>query len=53
MALPLGLDTILGTAGRDYQILDDDNFVNCGFREALELDGFETILRVQQLYRTS
>ncbi len=51
MAMPLGLDTILGTAGRDYQILAEDNFVYRGLREALELDGFETILRVQQLYR--
>lgn len=52
MAMPLGLDTILGTPGRDYQILDDDNFVNRGFKEALDLDGFETILRLQELYRT-
>lgn len=53
MAMPLGLDTILGTAGRDYQILDDDNFVYVGFKEALGLGGFETILRVQELYKTN
>jgi len=52
MAMPLGLDTILGTAGRDYQILDDDNFVYTGFKEALELGGFESILRVQEIYKT-
>lgn len=53
MAMPLGLDTILGTAGRNYQILDEDNFVYTGFKEALELGGFESILRVQELYKTN
>ncbi len=52
MAMPLGLDTILGTAGRDYQMLDEDNFVYTGFKEALELGGFESILRVQELYKS-
>ncbi|MFV1994705.1 MAG: dihydropteroate synthase [Verrucomicrobiales bacterium] len=51
MAMPLGLDTILGTPGRDYQMLSEDNFVNRGFREALELSGFDSLLRIQELYR--
>ncbi len=46
-----GLDTILGTPGRDYQLLSEDDFVFRGFKEAINLDGFETILRLQQLYR--
>jgi 5-methyltetrahydrofolate--homocysteine methyltransferase len=53
MAMPLGLDAILGTAGRDYQILAEDNFVYTGFKEALELGGFESILRVQELYKAN
>ncbi len=53
MAMPLGLDTILGTAGRNYQVLDEDNFVYTGFKEALELGGFKSILRVQELYKTN
>ncbi len=52
MAMPLGLDTILGTAGRNYQMLDEDDFVYTGFKEALDLGGFETILRVQEIYKT-
>ncbi|MCC6422485.1 MAG: dihydropteroate synthase [Phycisphaerales bacterium] len=51
MAMPLGLDVILGTPGRDYRMLPDDDFVMQGVREAINLDGFETLERVQQLYR--
>lgn len=51
MAMPRGLDVILGTPGRDYRILPDDDFVMQGVREAIGLDGFETLERVQQLYR--
>lgn len=49
--MPYGLDTILGTPGRDYRILPEDNFVLKGFDEAVSLGGFESIMRVQQLYR--
>lgn len=48
---PHGLDTILGTPGRDYQMLPPDDFVLRGFEEAIALDGFETLLRLQELYR--
>lgn len=48
---PHGLDTILGTAGRDYQMLPPDDFVLRGFQEAIQLDGFETLLRLQELYK--
>jgi cobalamin-dependent methionine synthase I len=51
LTMPHGLDTILGTPGRDYQLLPEDDFVFRGFKEAISLDGFETILRLQQLYR--
>jgi len=51
LAMPRGLDVILGTPGRDYRILPDDDFVMRGVREAIGLDGFETLERVQQLYR--
>jgi 5-methyltetrahydrofolate--homocysteine methyltransferase len=49
--MPYGLDTILGTPGRDYRILPEDNFVLKGFDEAISLGGFESIMRIQQLYR--
>ncbi len=51
LTMPHGLDTILGTPGRDYQILPENDFVFQGFKEAISLDGFDTILRLQQLYR--
>lgn len=51
LTMPYGLDTILGTPGRDYRILRDDEFVMRGFKEAISLDGFETLERIRQLYR--
>ena len=50
LAMPKGLDTILGTPGRDYQILPPDDFVLRGFQEAIARDGFETLDRVRELY---
>ncbi len=49
--VPYGLDTIIGTAGRDYKILPKDNFVQRGFDEAMELDDVESIMRIQALYK--
>ncbi|OGV34376.1 MAG: hypothetical protein A2020_04850 [Lentisphaerae bacterium GWF2_45_14] len=49
--VPHGLDTIIGTAGRNYQFLDSDNFVLQGFNEAMQLDDVESIMRIQQLYK--
>lgn len=51
LTVPHGLDTILATPGRDYQILPEDDFVLRGFKEAIALDGFDTLMRLQQLYR--
>ena len=48
---PYGLDTIIGTAGRDYKILPPDNFVMRGFNESLELSDVEAIMRIQSLYQ--
>jgi cobalamin-dependent methionine synthase I len=50
-AMPLGLDTILGTPGREYQILPEDNFVLRGFRETIAADGFESLLCLRKLYQ--
>jgi cobalamin-dependent methionine synthase I len=51
MAMPLGLDTILGTAGRDYQILPEDNFIYQGFKDTLECTGFDALTELMKLYR--
>ncbi|MCX6876751.1 MAG: dihydropteroate synthase [Verrucomicrobia bacterium] len=51
LSMPHGLDTILGTPGRDYQLLPDDDFVLSGFKEAIGLDGFDTLLKLRELYQ--
>ncbi len=51
LTVPHGLDYILGSPGRDYQVLPADDYVMQGFREALDLPAFETILRIQRLYK--
>ncbi len=48
--VPLGLDTIIGTPGRDYQMLPDDHFVLQGVEDFLQLDDVEAIMRLQQLF---
>lgn len=53
LAMRHGLDTILGTAGRKYEILGDDDFVFRGFKKALEFDGFEMLMALRELYRTN
>jgi len=51
LTVPHGLDTILATPGRNYQILPEDDFVLRGFKEAIALNGFDTLMRLQQIYR--
>lgn len=51
VTMPLGLDTILGTPGRKYEVLPDSSLVLQGFREAIELEEYDTIIRVKDLYR--
>lgn len=51
LAVPCGLDTVLGTAGRDYALLPADNLVMRGVRESLDLDGIDAVLRIQQIYQ--
>lgn len=51
LTVPRGLDTILGTPGREYEPLPENDFVFRGFRDAIELEGYDALLRVQQLYR--
>jgi cobalamin-dependent methionine synthase I len=48
--VPYGLDTIIGTAGRKYELLAEDNLVMKGFSEAMSLGGFDSIMRIQEIY---
>ncbi len=51
LAMPYGLDTILGTPGRAYRILPADDFVFQGFCEAIQLEGIDALERLRRLYR--
>jgi 5-methyltetrahydrofolate--homocysteine methyltransferase len=51
LTVPHGLDTVLGTAGRDYAMLPEDNLVMRGVRESLDCEGIDAILRIQQIYQ--
>lgn len=51
LAMPRGLDTILGTPGRDYRLLPEDDFVLHGFKETIALDGFDALPRLRELYQ--
>lgn len=49
--VPFGLDAIIGTAGRNYQILPPDNPVLVAFNEAIRLTDIDALMRIQELYR--
>jgi len=53
LAMPLGLDTALATPGRNYETLPEDDRVLRHFAEAIALDGFDTLLKLRELYRTN
>lgn len=51
--VPYGLNTIIGTAGRNYEMLADENIVMKGFAEAMDLGGFDSIMRIQEIYQAA
>lgn len=51
LAFPLGLDYVIGSVKRNYEILADDAPAMECVRECLELGGFESISRVRKFYR--
>lgn len=53
LTVPYGLDTLLGSAGRNYNLLPDDNLVMRGVRESLDMDGIDAIMRIQQIYQAA
>ncbi|MDA3960711.1 MAG: dihydropteroate synthase [Planctomycetota bacterium] len=48
--VPYGLDTILGTPGRNYELLPDEDFVLQGFRRTIAADGFDALMSLRDLY---
>jgi cobalamin-dependent methionine synthase I len=50
MAMPFGLNMVIGSVKRKYQILPDDHpAMNC-LRDILQLEGFDIITRVMEFY---
>lgn len=51
MTVPKGLNHIIGTAGRDYRYLEEENFVYSKFRQAITSDGMDSLVAVQEMYQ--
>ena len=49
-AFPLGMDMVVGSVKRKYELLPDGHPALACFDEVLELDGFDCIMRVQEFY---
>jgi 5-methyltetrahydrofolate corrinoid/iron sulfur protein methyltransferase len=50
IAMPLGLDHIIGSVKRNYEVLPPDHPAMKCVQECLNLDGFDVIMRVQEFY---
>jgi cobalamin-dependent methionine synthase I len=50
MAKPLGLDMIIGSVARKYELLPEDHPAMVCIKEVLALDGFDAIMRVKDFY---
>lgn len=50
IAMPLGLDHIIGSTKRKYETLTEDHPAMRCLRDCLKLEGFDCIMRVQEYY---
>ena len=50
LAVPLGLDHVIGSVRRNYELLSADDPAMACISDCLKLSGFESIMRVQQFY---
>ncbi|HEY3331745.1 MAG TPA: dihydropteroate synthase [Capsulimonadaceae bacterium] len=50
MTVPYGLDMVLGTPGRDYKLLPEDDFVYQIFQETINADGYDALICLRQMY---
>jgi len=50
LAMPLGLNMVIGSVHRKYAVLPDEHPAMQCVREALELEGFDVIMRVMAYY---
>jgi 5-methyltetrahydrofolate--homocysteine methyltransferase len=52
LAVPYGMNTVLGTPWRQYQPLPADNYVLETFRDFIELTGSKALRQVRRFYRS-
>jgi 5-methyltetrahydrofolate--homocysteine methyltransferase len=50
MAMPLGLNMVIGSVKRKYRMLDEDHPAMQCLTEILEMEGFEVIMRLMSYY---
>jgi len=50
LAMPLGLDMVIGSMVRKYEVLADDHPALVCLKEVLTLEGFDAIMRVRDFY---
>jgi 5-methyltetrahydrofolate--homocysteine methyltransferase len=50
IAMPLGLDHVIGSVKRNYEILPPDHPAMACINDCLKLEGFDVIVRVQEFY---
>lgn len=50
MAMPMGLNTIIGSVKRKYMLLPDDHPAMQCLKDVLEMEGYDVIMRVMNYY---
>ncbi|MDO4575698.1 MAG: dihydropteroate synthase [Planctomycetia bacterium] len=51
LAMPLGLDYVIGSVKRDYQLLPEDHPAMRCLRDCLAVGGYDSIMRVAEFYQ--
>ena len=49
-AMPIGLDMVIGSVARKYEMLPSDHDAMVCLEEFLKLDGFDAVIRIQEFY---
>jgi 5-methyltetrahydrofolate--homocysteine methyltransferase len=49
--MPLGLDYVIGSVKRNYEILPDDHPAQQCFDDCVKLGGFDAVMRVREFYK--
>ncbi|MDR1962578.1 MAG: dihydropteroate synthase [Planctomycetaceae bacterium] len=50
-AMPLGLDFVIGSVKRNYEVLDEGDPALACIDDCIQLGGFDSIMRVRQFYK--